>query len=165
MLNPQLADRPLQLVLQSPPKRTINAKLAACFVTNPSQFLIVSPLLRPLTLYSDEEEMSSEVSDSDRGKKRFRTAPATPSRQMSIAGQITKPRVSPRGLAKKDYKAIENPFADGDTLDENGNQIFEESALEDEEDDSADDYEKGNGTASVTNKPVEVKMEVEQDKV
>ena len=80
--------------------------------------------------------------DSDRDNKRYRTAPATPGRQMSISGQVTKPRVSPRGLVKKDYKMLEDPFVGKDATDGEGNLIFDESALENEDDDSSDEYEK-----------------------
>jgi hypothetical protein len=122
-----------------------------------------STLVRLLTLNRDDGSMSPELSDSDRDRKRFRTAPNTPSRQMSIAGQVTKPRISPRGLAKKDYKALGNSFEGDDTVDADGNQIFEESELEDDEDDSTDDYEKSGPSADTTEKPVNVKMEVEQE--
>lgn len=108
-------------------------------------------------LSSDDETMSSGTDGGD--KKRYRTAPATPSRQMSIAGQITKPRISPRGLPKKDYNALENPYAGGEAVDANGHPIFEESELDDDEDDSNDDYEKGDEMVEAAEEPIAVKME------
>lgn len=82
--------------------------------------------------------MASEASEDEQiNGKRFRTAPTTPSRQTSLVGQIIKPRVSPRNLAKKDYKAIEDPYSGSSAYDADGNEIFERSSGE--EDVASDD--------------------------
>ena len=99
--------------------------------------------MNPYTdLHRDDESMSSEVSEDEHRGKRFQTAPTTPARQMSIVGQITKPRVSPRNLAKKDYKAIEDPFVENGAHDADGNNIFERSGSDTEENASDDAYDK-----------------------
>ena len=129
------------------PKATVKKRKAGGILNNDSESATHSspsnPRLcsqTPTDFNSDDDKSASSSSEQD--KKRFRTAPATPNRQLFIAGQVTKPRVSPRGLPKKDYKALEDPFNGNGTLDADGNQIFDESTLEDEEDGSDDDYAK-----------------------
>ena len=91
--------------------------------------------------------MSSEASEDENATaKRSRPAPATPSHQTSIAGQLTKPRVSPRNLTKKDYKTIEDPFLGSDAYDADGNEVFEKSS---EPEDITSDEEYGNAGAVV----------------
>ena len=90
----------------------------------------------------DDESMASGSSQDDHNDKRYRTAPTTPSRQTTIAGQITKPRVSPRNLAKKDYKALENPYAGNETYDADGNDIFESSASDANDDNGDGEYDR-----------------------
>ena len=45
-------------------------------------------------------------------------------------------------MAKKDYKAIEDPFVGNGAYDTDGNGIFEESNSDTEENASEDEYDK-----------------------
>lgn len=84
-----------------------------------------------MNMDSDDDAPATETSEEEQGdSKRYRTAPATPSRQTSIVGQTTTPRVSPRKSAKKDYKALQNPYTDDEMLDSDGNPLFEKSSGE-----------------------------------
>lgn len=104
---------------------------------------------------SDHESINS-----DRNDEQAPTPPATddntstpaPSakRQKTLGGNITK-RVSPRGLAKKNYNAIENPFIGGDGTDGEGNRLFEKDESE-SEGSYASDEDYGTKSKAVKNK-------------
>lgn len=53
------------------------------------------------------------------------TAP-TPSakREKTVGGRVTKARISPRKTAKKDYKALEDPFVRVNAVDVDGEKVF-----------------------------------------
>ena len=96
-----------------------------------------------MNMDSDDDALATETSEEEKDDgKRYRTAPATPSRQISVVGQTATPRVSPRKLAKKDYKTLQNPYTDDDMLDSDGNPLFEKSSGE--YDDSGSEDELGN---------------------
>ncbi len=91
----------------------------------------------------DDDTPATEGSEDEQpDSKRFRTAPTTPSRQTSIVGQTTKPRISPRNLAKKDYKTLEDPYINSEAYDADGNEVFEQSASEALTSESEEEYGK-----------------------
>ncbi|KAK4690342.1 hypothetical protein P7C71_g6428, partial [Lecanoromycetidae sp. Uapishka_2] len=90
---------------------------------------------------SDEESMADTGNDSEQEATPPDTddnvAPITPTnkRQKTIGGRVVK-RASPRKTAKKDYKALEDPYARmADTTDGDGEKVFET-----EKSDSEDSY-------------------------
>ena len=92
--------------------------------------------------FSVDNTTTSETSEDEGEQQRFCTAPDTPARQMTIVGKLTKPRASPRNLAKKDYAKIDDPFVGNGAQDGDGNQIFEKSSAE-SDDSAASDEEYG----------------------
>ncbi len=61
-------------------------------------------------------------------------------------------RISPRGMAKKDYKAMEYPAYLKDTVQDDGNAVFEEEKVGSDGSDSADgEYGEAMGTQMIKN--------------
>lgn len=77
---------------------------------------------------SDEESVADTGNDSEQEATPPDTdenEPTTPiKRQKTIGGRITKARVSPRKALKKNYKKIEDPFADLNATDGDGEKVF-----------------------------------------
>jgi hypothetical protein len=72
------------------------------------------------------------------------SATPTPStkRNKTLGGRITKARISPRKYTKKNYKALENPYAGVEAIDADGEKIFE-TDMSDSEDPNASDKDFG----------------------
>ncbi len=88
-------------------------------------------------------------------------APATSAnkRQKTIGGRVTKTRASPRKTLKKDYKKIEDPFAElNDATDGDGEKVFG-TDKSDSEDSQASDEEFGKDHADAVVKTEEVLTE------
>ena len=86
----------------------------------------------------------ASAADTDSGGMNTNAPPtpvASPKRQ--------KTRVSPRGISKKDYKALEDPFPTTNATDGEGNTIFEADKSS-SEDSAASDEEYGKTKGAVT---------------
>lgn len=110
----------------------------------------------PMDIKDDTEaEQEATPPDTDTCENAPKTPGAAAKRQRTIGGRITKPRLSPRKSAKKDYKALDDPFVDmNGTVDGDGNKVFD-TDKSDSEDTFASDAEFTNGGTQDAN----IKME------
>ena len=88
--------------------------------------------------------------DNDEDIEQIATPPKTPMAESKISsGRVTKPRVSPRKRAKKDYLKLNNPFVQMEDLkDENGEDIFDHEDVA-SEDSCPTDVEFGQGRSHI----------------
>ena len=81
-----------------------------------------------------------EDNEADNEADNETTTPApSAKRQKTIGGRITKARVSPRKISKKNYKALEDPFAAVDATDGEGEKVFGTEKSESEDECATDD--------------------------
>ena len=97
----------------------------------------------------EEQELTPPATDS--GEQQDKASKNNKQRQKTIGGRVTKARVSPRKTAKKDYKALEDPFValkaetDGD-----GEKVFNTDKSDGEDSFASDaEYMKGAQEATI----------------
>ncbi|KAK3170002.1 hypothetical protein OEA41_009387 [Lepraria neglecta] len=89
----------------------------------------LKPMLRAWTLRNDAAAAHTSPTPSAK-------------REKTIGGRVTKARISPRKTAKKDYKALEDPFVGVNAIDVDGEKVFG-TDKSDSEDPYASDEEFG----------------------
>ncbi|CAF9927667.1 MAG: hypothetical protein HETSPECPRED_006642 [Heterodermia speciosa] len=97
---------------------------------------------------TDTEDIKNEPEYSDGGQAA--TPPKTPNANADkvISGRVAK-RISPRKVSIKNYKKLENPFAEMELANEDGESIFGKPERSEEEDSNPSDEDYGHQNMAV----------------